>query len=512
MEKKYENSNLKKYFETYIDKMEVEDEYKPVLTDILLRRAYQYKFTKEEIQTDMRTLLGSLKSIEIKKMPKGYENAAGLYSPLEKKITIAKDYSKSSSPEDLYQTLTHEVYHALTHEPNGYDRLGGINSITGAGNTSLLEAIIEKASYRTVKSNQRDNLYYNKNARGYNDMTFIIDLLESTYGVSEQALLRNSIQGRERLVEFLSSIGNETPNDSRIFLDSLEANYALLHKTLYPFNEETKLSNKEKAANIKDAITGISNVCESKFRDLLISKPVENIKDAKELVEESQFNHNKMSVIIQERAKHFATFFGDNTINMDINNRVAQSVRTTIDIIDDMNSVLQNSNNFSSKEEALRIHNWARNGNLYNYGKEDLKKLGIEIDRSKKEKSFQLSKEVLDRESEDDPFFEEWDNTEIANYFKKVAISKTQSPLTKAWHKGIDKIKGLFNKKDSTKLLSEHNEINNSEKNEASNIFTPPSEEEQKKYNEQVKDAVKKHSQSMEENNKNLDEDNKEII
>ena len=45
MEKKYQDPNLIKYFEKHVAKMNVEDTFKPLLVDILLRRAYEF-FTR----------------------------------------------------------------------------------------------------------------------------------------------------------------------------------------------------------------------------------------------------------------------------------------------------------------------------------------------------------------------------------------------------------------------------------------------------------------------------------
>lgn len=73
MEKNYQNCNLIKYFEKFVATMEVEEDFKPLLVDILLRRSFEYSLTPQQIQQDMNSLLFSLKSIEIGKMSKGNE-------------------------------------------------------------------------------------------------------------------------------------------------------------------------------------------------------------------------------------------------------------------------------------------------------------------------------------------------------------------------------------------------------------------------------------------------------
>ena len=107
---------------------------------------------------------------------------------------LKKEYAEKVDSEKLYQTLTHEVYHVLSCDENGEDRLSNYNIYTKKYNASLLEAIIEKASYRVVcGNNKQDNIYFNNSASSYRDITFIADAIEAVYGVSEQDFLKNAI-------------------------------------------------------------------------------------------------------------------------------------------------------------------------------------------------------------------------------------------------------------------------------------------------------------------------------
>lgn len=75
MERNYQNSNLIRYFEKYVATMKVEEDFKPLLVDILLRRAFEFSLTPQEIQQDMNSLLNSLKSIEIGQMSQEHDGA-----------------------------------------------------------------------------------------------------------------------------------------------------------------------------------------------------------------------------------------------------------------------------------------------------------------------------------------------------------------------------------------------------------------------------------------------------
>ena len=144
MEKYEKNTRLKEYLEFYIEQMSVDEKYHPLLVDILMRRAYEFNLRPEEIQQDVSSLVNNLKTIRIGKMPEGYESAAGIYSSVDKEIVLeegfVEKYTKSKDYQSLYEVLTHEIYHALSRDENGFDRLASQNSLTGYYNSTLLEA------------------------------------------------------------------------------------------------------------------------------------------------------------------------------------------------------------------------------------------------------------------------------------------------------------------------------------------------------------------------------------
>ena len=204
--------------------MPINNKFKPYLVDILLRRAYQFDLTPKEIKTDVDVLLASLKEINVVEPDKlGIDWAAAVYCADERCIKISSSMI-NEQPEILYQTFAHEIYHALSIDPQTrQDRLsGGFNRFTGHYNSSILETIVEKASFKTIFESKTNNAYFNNNSRGYHEMTFILDAIEAVYGVNEQALLRNSIQSRNQMAEFLGSTIGETKENTLEFLDKLE--------------------------------------------------------------------------------------------------------------------------------------------------------------------------------------------------------------------------------------------------------------------------------------------------
>lgn len=505
------NTNLKKYFEDYINQMNIDKRYTSVLVDVMMRRAYQYELSPQEIKQDVIALLNNLNEIVIDDMPEGYEKANGIYSSDEKKITIKKEFAKQADNKVLYQTLTHEVYHVLTRDEDGNDQLAGYNSITGQYNSSLLEAIVEKASYRAVFGNDRqENIYFNQNANGYADITFIVDALEATYGVNEQDFLKNGIQGREQLANFLAANSGETIDTTLQFLDAIESNYALLHNSLYPWNEEEEknMISESRNKNIKDALTGIYQLCENKISERMARISISNVQDAINLKEELNYDHNKLNLVMDDRIKYFSNVY-DLSINNDVYQRVQPYRENTLYRINDLGSVLEVASQFPTEQDCVNAVDWARDGNL---GQLDPQLLNYyEIER-KMEYTLPITQEYIDKISEKKTFRRRYINSKLGKTLKNIANNKYKKIDTKEneleenskdenkrdniLKKGIEKFKSIFLGR-TTKLLGEGQEdINNQSTTDnntnrsGSELFPPLTKEQQEYYNNQVKKAV----------------------
>ncbi len=492
MIKDYKNDKLKSYLEYQISQMEVDDGIKPVLVEIILRRAYQYDLTNEEIEQDVINLKSNFKLFSIGKMPHDFRDCAGLYIPNKKSILLQKEFLKNASEEELFEVFSHEVYHALHHDKDGNDILGSLNSITGQWNKSLLEAIVEKSAYRTVFNTEyTTNAYYNQNAYGYSDVVFILDAIEATYGVQEQALLRNATRGRNQLCLFLSSIANEDFNETMDFLDKLEANHALLFNSLY-LNGSNNISYDQKCANMIDAISGMYNLCELKMQDIISNSKIEDIGQAHIFNENAKYNHRKLSILMEERIKHYDLSFPQKGIQNSIKERTKDSIEETIKIISDMYKVVKNADKFPSEQETVRIHNWARHGNLDNYGQEKLAELGILVDEIE---SIIPSEEMLQMNMEPEKYLAGWDNSGIPVYFKKYINDRLQNPVKK-WFKNI--FTKIFSKQKRIDSGIETKEY----QTKRSSIFEENSPEKQREYDEGVRRAV----EEFESNRKNRQE------
>lgn len=504
--RKYENKKLKKYFEKYVKEISVEDKFKPMIVDILLRRADTFNLSKDEIRQDVVSLVYNLDSIVVGQMPEGYETAWGLYTPWEKKVTIAESLMDGQQDKaSVYQTITHEIYHALAKDENGNDRMAGYNTITGQYNSSLLEAIVEKSSYRAVFGNDRqENVYYNKNARGYNDITFIVDILEATYGVSEKEFLKNGIMGREKLAEFLAEHSGETPESAYTFLDSIESNYALIHRSLYPLPEQ-QLSPYQMSLNLENGLTGIYNLCESKMAERIANSRYEvtSYEDIDNLNDELRYDHNKLTTIMKERLDYFSQKY-DHSLSKNVYDRVSVNRHNTLLKINGINSLVESAPNFSDETNFLNAFAWAADGKLAQLPQEVISYYGINL---KLDYMLPMTQEIVDRAFYGEKFGPQYDNSKIPKLFKKIKSNNKGIFKT-----GLDKIKSLFFRKDQ-KLLSA-GEIQMSQDTqplEINTIFPQLTKEEQEMYNNQVRQAVENldKSKTAEEASKELENEDR---
>lgn len=456
MSKNYMNPSLKAYFDKYISKMTIDERYKPYIVDILMRRAYQYQLTPQEIQQDVYTIMSSLVKINISHMEN--PDYMGLYTPSKHLIELDEDRINKMSPENLYEILTHEVYHALSNDPNlGHDKLGGFNRFTGNWNASLLETIVEKASYKTVFGTDTHNAYYNNNAFGYSDMTFIMDALEAVYGVNEQAILRNGIQGRQQLATFLGAAIGENPKDTLVFLDKLEMHFTRLHRTLYPEDNQS-IDNTTRCQEIPRSLADIKKVCMQKLTDR-----IDNISPSEiDTIDYIAFDFNKLNAIFNERCDYFSEdLVRDDGTQIDIrdfmrNDQALQfATRLTYRQIQQIYA-LQPFQGKIDPSSFSKVFNYAQIGVLHNYDSVMfsfysnptlLKDMGIQVppfvdltDSAFNTFSKQRFNEIANMRADVPDFTDTWNNDITTRFYKDLKKIK----LTKNFQETFKKFSNFF--------------------------------------------------------------------
>lgn len=348
----------------------------------------------------------------------------GLYSPKKKKIILNEDYVREclnigkTRLDDLYATLTHEVYHALSKDENGKDRLGSINRYNGKYNKTLLESIIETAADRTVFSRTEEDKYnFRKETNGYPEMTFVVPALAATYGVSEREFLRHAIMGRENLVRFLSSNAKEVPERTASFLDGIELNLYKMHDALYS-KRGKRFSVEKRRGLISESIFAISYICNSKLEERYGIEQLTDSCSVYNFVENAKYNHVKLHKILDIEMDNLNWAYGIDVVPV-ITEMKEESDYDERKTIIDMDKVVSRRQNFESEAEYLRVFNYARKGMLDNLDPQYIAQKGISHTRGLKYYS-QIDQRVIRKFDNDDfQINSPWNNYGVEYYISK---------------------------------------------------------------------------------------------
>lgn len=417
------------YVRSRMSELKIQEEYRDYVADILLRRAYEYELTNEEIADDIDTLVESLQEIVVEEAPKGCYNTWGAYFAEYKKILINDRTLVEATNEQVYATFAHELYHALTHDAEGNDLTEWLNPITQERTASLREVIVEAASARTIRPTgiTKENPYYSNYTQGYSQITFAIPLLASVAGVKEKDLLKYGMKGEVALKHFLcrkelcdkgeeriaerdvrGMINTPTDGDLEIYYDSLErqrdflnrfeANLNMLHSVCVRIDEEP-LSKKEANARVRDGFLGLTNACAEMFMER-----AELCIDDKDVQDSLKFSFNKMYFIIDENFKQLSSKFLDS--------KTAEEVSTAIE-----------------KQRKQVFEAVAQ-------------KVGVRTPRRLSQ--FELTEDMrrfIELPDEDE---REWNNSKRIEDFKKLAKDKKITVYRDRTNKDEKKIKGYF--------------------------------------------------------------------
>lgn len=228
----YHNKEIEELLNKYVTP-EKYGKYKYFLDEIIQRRAFEFGFSEERMEREIKCLVENVEEIcfdsedeEIKLT----EHTVAAYSPNMKKIYINEKlfgeyykYFRSIYPEKvanymigekLFSALNHEVYHAITRVNDkmvGIEHLDswGLNMVEG---TFLNEVLTESASTRTVRDKNQSHFKVGyRETLGYQNTTCMTGLLAHAIGVSEKELLSNGLGNYEMFRRFYR---NHAPNQN----------------------------------------------------------------------------------------------------------------------------------------------------------------------------------------------------------------------------------------------------------------------------------------------------------
>ena len=388
----------KEFFEKRISEMEVDDSLKPILVDILMRRSLEYELNKEEIERDLNRLNNNVEEIIVD--DNEGKDWGGLTTPAERTIRLGTTYLEGlNNKEDneafqnaLYETLTHETYHALSYdENNGKSNLEGEKWETSR---PLHEIIVEKAADRAALKKQNDKyvLPYEVNRTGgYSESTFITDIIEATYGMSEKEFLSSAIKGgKENLIRTMANKVNENPKETQNFMNDIETPFNVQFYSRY-----YKESNMAKPEDAKKAMADIYKVSIKKMNNLIQNKKIDNLEDAKEYVENLKYNYAKLNDVmkyslIQQSLKE--------TMNSQMYKDVIPDKSALENRIHNMNEILKCSDQINSKELILEVFNEAKANQISD---KNLKIIEKQIEKNNKEKMERNNKKDYENQTKD---------------------------------------------------------------------------------------------------------------
>lgn len=356
--KYYGDEERANYVKNRMSELSVQEEYREYIADILLRKAYEYELTDEEVAEDIDTLVHSLQEIVVEEAPKGSYNSWGAYFAEYKKVLINDRTLVEANDEQVYGTFAHELYHALTHDFSGNDRIEWFNPVTQETTASLREAIVERASARTIRPNgiSKENPYYKNYTTGYSLTTFVIPLISAVAGVNEKEVLKYAMKSGIELEHFLTRkelcdkgeervakrnttemLSNTSDGDWSKFYDSLvrykgfihrlEANLSMIHNACYREDKEP-LSKKEANNWIRDGFLGICDVCAEMFKER-----TELSIDNKSIHDNLKFSYNQMCFIIDESLRKFSSNMLDSKTTGEISEKLEKQRAEVFNVV-----------------------------------------------------------------------------------------------------------------------------------------------------------------------------------
>jgi len=246
----YDNEKLEKMLNRYI-KEEKYDGFKPLLNDIFLRRAYEFQFDEKHMKKEIKNFVRKTEKISFgKNIPKNPKKLCAMTRTAFEKGKYVKgwiyfncdnDYMQNNyfSMIDLYEMLTHEVYHMISQK-------GEITALSNGKNGNPLNEIVNETATRTTfLRNKTDDEKFREETLLYSETTFVANLLATSFGLEEREFLKGGLQNRKEFQKVCKKHISEQDyeNDVASYCNILEINLDILYNAVYV--EEKNPNNPE---------------------------------------------------------------------------------------------------------------------------------------------------------------------------------------------------------------------------------------------------------------------------
>lgn len=415
---------LKNRIDKYVKKLPIDERFKPLISDIVLRRAAQFSRNYGELRTDLEALANNLERIRIVDRSKMavHNYALAVYCCADKEILISEDTLKES-PERIYQIIAHELFHVMLKNNRGIDKFDKYNYILGTRSNLFQELIAEKGSYRITYPVKNDYTGYNCNVFGYEDVSFVLDFIEATYGVSEQDVLKYSLKGRRDLAKFLASVAGEEIYEAEEFLDEIEVGGTLLLSTLYEDGDARTKRQKSKDEideNIVASIDSLFSVCQSKIEDRLRNADAYTVEELDRIKDEIAFSECRLINILKDRLGYFRDELGVDVENL-WKKCIDDYAEEVIIRLCDMEQLLSDSVVRSSEIELESV------SAIRGYTFDDDEFYQRFFSKRLKNRSFKASKEIYAEKREHSMYTEGWKNKRIIKLIGRIVESEREN-------------------------------------------------------------------------------------
>lgn len=315
-----EETNEKAYYSQSLDRMlskyitrEGYGDFTTILKEIFHRRSYEFDFSEEQMEREVANFVKNVKNIGfVPKEEMSSPTAMGVYMAKTSEIKINQDHylrginkvSDETFGTKLFETLTHEVYHAITDTK--YE-LGLMYYKNGKWRGAALnEVFTETAANRTcMPRGAKEAEQYRADTDGYPEITFFTNLLAASIGASEKEILRGGAQNRKQLMEVIESKfpTGKPYNEAQKLFNKLEASLDTVYNARYSKNSPQT----EEEKNIQEQVLSgaLSTMYQTAFE--LAAHQIEN--DNKEITSESladlTYRFSKMEKIMEDSSATF---------------------------------------------------------------------------------------------------------------------------------------------------------------------------------------------------------------
>ncbi len=311
-EKNYYNANLDRILSKYITSKQY-GAFVPIVKDVFQRRAYEFGFSDKHIESEVKNFIKRAKTIEFAPDTEFEKSTTmGVYKSSEKKIQLNETYysfefrdrDSLDVGEEMYETLTHEIYHAISDRANiGVETYDYIKREWNG--VALNEVITETAANRAVFSRtNRDFEQGRSKTDGYSDITFVTNLMAASIGVTEKEFLRAGVQNRKELMNLFNS---KFPSNSiaktakKEYFDKIESSLDVIYNLNY--DKENKDMPKEIKSELR--ASALTTLYKSAYELALFQISHDKTHTQSEMADEASFRFLKMENILFDTSKYF---------------------------------------------------------------------------------------------------------------------------------------------------------------------------------------------------------------